>query len=65
MKIVRLLILIICIATVGCLGRNDRQPLRQITAFLISVPCATVGAGNECYEVVYQIIDKEPTTEGE
>jgi len=55
-----LIIVVLSIALLmGCLGQKGRQPVKQITAFLISVPCAAVGTSNECYEVVYMMMDSE------
>ena len=60
----KLLIIVLTIGLLmGCLGQKGRHPGKQITAFLISVPCAAIGTGNECYEVVYMMMDSPEVTD--
>lgn len=44
----------------GCLGQNNRSPIKQVTAFIISVPCAPAWLSNDCYELVYMMLDTKP-----
>lgn len=46
---------------INCSNPN-RNPVMQITAFIVSVPCSAVvgnGLGNECYEITYKFIEVE------
>ena len=62
MKHLLLITILAVTLLMGCLGQNGRHPVKQITAFLIAVPCypATRGAV-QCYEIVYEMMDTEPT----